>query len=70
MNTEKLKIKFTLILLFFGKNCACVHKKLFDLTNEEYIELLSGQVDKLSDIIDENQNRKKKSKLILTDLKF
>ena len=60
MNTEKLKIKIYFDTVILWEELCILHKKLFDLTNEEYLELLSGQVDKLSDIIDEKSRIVKK----------
>ena len=60
MNTEKLKIKIYFDTVILWEELCILHKKLFDLTNEEYLELLSGQVDKLIDIIDEKSKIVKK----------
>ena len=60
MNTEKLKIKIYFDTVILWEELCILHKKLFDLTNEEYLELLSGQVDKLVDIIDEKSKIVKK----------
>ena len=48
----------------------CVTQSSFDLTNQEYIELLSGEVDNLSSIIDEIKYSKKINKVDFDRLKI